>query len=75
MTDIIHDTWEDENLAKLYEAILSRMIYTYMLNELVKTGIKTPMKDGILERLRREQKTCNLTILTLVRRIDRGTRD
>ncbi len=65
--------WEDRQLAALYDAVLQRMITTYILNELVKSGVKTPLKDGILDKLRGVQKQQNFIITSVVRRIDRGT--
>jgi len=67
--------WQEQQLDTLYNAVLQRMIFTYMLNELVKSGIKTPMKDGIVAILREKQKTCNLIITNTVRRVDRGVQD
>lgn len=67
--------WEDEQLATLYEAIEKRMIITYCLNELVKSGVKTPLKDGVLQKLRTWQKMQNLVITNTVRRIDRGIQE
>lgn len=68
-----YQNWQDEQLAKLYDAVLSRMVITYCLNELVKSGVKTPLKDGLLAKLREMQNQRNLTIKNVVRRIDRGT--
>jgi len=68
-------SWQEQQLDSLYNAILQRMIFTYMLNELVKSGIKTPMKDGIIEILRAKQKACNLIITNTVRRVDRGIQE
>lgn len=76
MTDnTSYQNWQDEQLAKLYDAVLSRMVITYCLNELVKSGIKTPLKDGLLAKLRDMQKQRNLVITNTVRRIDRGTQE
>jgi hypothetical protein len=65
--------WEEQQLAELYEAVMQRMVITYCLNELVKTGIKTGLKDGVIEHLRAAQKQANFRIVAVVRRIDRGT--
>lgn len=65
------DTWEQDVCGALYEAILERMIVTYMLNALVKTGIKRPMKNGIIEHLKARQASCNQRISLTVRDIDR----
>lgn len=70
-----YQNWEDEQLAKLYDAVLSRMVITYCLNELVKSGVKTPLKAGMIEKLREMQKQRNFVITNTVRRIDRGTQD
>lgn len=67
--------WQQQQLAQLYEAILNRMVITYCLNELVKSGVKTPLKDGVLDMLRQQQKQANFTITTVVRRIDRGIQE
>lgn len=69
------DTWEVEQLDALYWAITRRMVYTYMLNELLKSGIKTPFKDGMVHKIRNMQAAANLQITNCVRRIDKGTRE
>lgn len=66
------DNWQDKQLSALYNAILERMVFTYMLNELVKSGVKTPMKEGIIVALREMQKQRNFVIRSVVNRIDRG---
>lgn len=66
------DNWQDKQLSALYNAILERMVFTYMLNELVKSGVKTPMKDGIIVEIRLMQKQRNFVIRSIVNRIDRG---
>lgn len=69
------DTWQSDQLGTLYDAILKRMVFTYMLNELVKSGVKTDLKTGMIEFLRKQQQQQNLIITNTVRRIDRGTRE
>jgi len=69
------DNWDDQQLAKLYDAVLQRMVITYCLNELVKSGIKTPLKEGMLQKLRDAQKQQNFLITATVRRIDRGIQE
>ena len=68
-------TWETTQLETLYNAVLNRMVITYCLNELVKSGVRTPMKDGVVARLRRQQQQENLIITNTVRRIDRGIQE
>lgn len=69
------ENWQRSQLALLYDAILARMVITYCLNELVKSGVKTPLKDGVLAALRQQQQQQNLIITNTVRRIDRGVQE
>lgn len=65
------ENWEQETMGALFECILNRMIVTYMLNELVKTGVKRPMKTGIMEHLKQRQAQYNHQIVQIMREIDR----
>jgi hypothetical protein len=65
--------WEEEQLDTLYNAVLTRTVLTYCLNELVKSGVKTALKDGMILKLRDAQRQANYLILRTVQKIDRGT--
>jgi len=76
MTDEMKgQSWQDIQLSALFAAVLERMVITYMLNELVKSGVKTPLKDGIIQACRDMQKQRNFQITAIVRRIDRGVQE
>lgn len=63
--------WEEQTMNALYTAVMQRMIITYMINELLKTGVKTPMKTGVLDHLKQRQQQANDRIRFLVRDVDR----
>lgn len=65
------ENWETETMAVLYQAILERFIVTAMINELLRTGVKRPMKTGVLEHLKARQAAYNKQILAIQREVDR----
>lgn len=65
------DNWEQDTMGALYEALLERMVVTYMINELLKSGVKNSMKTGVLEHLRARQIAANNRIAAIVREVDR----
>lgn len=58
-------------MANLYEAVLQRFIVTAMINELLKTGIKRPMKDGVILHLKARQLEYTRQIEAIKREVDR----
>lgn len=67
--------WQEEVVDGLKNALFQRWIITMVINETLKTGVKTPMKDGVILNLKAQQLYYTKQIEGLKRKLDRGTAD